>query len=105
MSVAWKQSALDARTALLASALARAIEISDPQIYFAACEQDERIENEGDALDGAATYHSGPLPGTRLYTCQDGRYLLIYTRDGDDVLILALVPARSDWKPTQSGDQ
>lgn len=105
MSVAWKQSALDARTALLASALARAIEISDPQIYFAACEQDDRIETEGDALDGAATYHSGPLPGTRLYTCQDGRYLLIYTRDGDDVLILALVPARSDWKPTQSGDQ
>ncbi|MBB3825377.1 MULTISPECIES: plasmid stabilization protein [Xanthomonas] len=100
MSVAWKQSVLDARTALLASALARAIEISDPQIYFAACEQDDRIETEGDALDGAATYHSGPLPGTRLYTCQDGRYLLIYTRDGDDVLILALVPARSDWKPT-----
>ncbi|WP_231110693.1 plasmid stabilization protein [Xanthomonas arboricola] len=98
--MAWKQSALDARTALLASALARAIEISDPQIYFAACEQDERIETEGDALDGAATYHSGPLPGTRLYTCQNGRYLLIYTRDGDDVLILALVPARSDWKPT-----
>ncbi|PPU26838.1 plasmid stabilization protein [Xanthomonas arboricola] len=100
MSVAWKQSALDARAALLASALARAIEISDPQIYFAACEQDDQIEAEGDALDGAATYHSGPLPGTRLYTCQDGRYLLIYTRDGDDVLILALVPARSDWKPT-----
>ncbi|NJC49914.1 UNVERIFIED_ORG: hypothetical protein GGR78_003208 [Xanthomonas campestris] len=105
MSVAWKQGALDARTALLASALARAIEISDPQIYFAACEQDDRIEAEGDALDGAATYHSGPLPGTRLYTCQNGRYLLIYTRDGDDVLILALVPARSDWKPTSSGDQ
>ncbi|NJB78946.1 plasmid stabilization protein [Xanthomonas arboricola] len=100
MSVAWKQSALDARTALLALALARAIEISDPQIYFAACEQDDQIEAEGNALDGAATYHSGPLPGTRLYTCQDGRYLLIYTRDGDDVLILALVPARSDWKPT-----
>ncbi|PPU35779.1 MULTISPECIES: plasmid stabilization protein [unclassified Xanthomonas] len=105
MSVAWKQSALDARTALLASAVARAIEISDPQIYFAACEQDDRIETEGDALDSAATYHSGPLPGTRLYTCQDGRYLLIYTCDGDDVLILALVPARSDWKPTSSGDQ
>ncbi|MBB3818177.1 hypothetical protein FHR54_002522 [Xanthomonas arboricola] len=103
--MAWKQSALDARTALLASALARAIEISDPQIYVAACEQDDRIETEGDALDSAATYHSGPLPGTRLYTCQDGRYLLIYTRDGDDVLILALVPARSDWKPTSSGDQ
>nr|WP_243840285.1 plasmid stabilization protein [Xanthomonas cannabis] len=90
---------------MLASALARAIEISDPQIYVAACEQDDRIETEGDALDSAATYHSGPLPGTRLYTCQDGRYLLIYTRDGDDVLILALVPARSDWKPTPSGDQ
>ncbi|WP_407366541.1 plasmid stabilization protein [Xanthomonas campestris] len=105
MSVAWKQSALDARTALLASALARAIEISDPQMYFAACEQDDRIETEGDALDGAAIYHSGPLPGTRLTTCQHGRYLLIYTRDGDDVLILVLVPARSDGKPTSSGDQ
>ncbi|MBB3813184.1 hypothetical protein FHY13_001490 [Xanthomonas arboricola] len=93
MSVAWKQSALDARTASLASALARAIEICEPQMYFAAWEQDDRIETEGDALDGAATYHSGPLPGTRLYTCQDGTYLLIYTRDGDEVLILALVPA------------
>ncbi|MFC0155526.1 type II toxin-antitoxin system RelE/ParE family toxin [Xanthomonas dyei] len=99
MSVAWTQSALDARTALLAAALARAIEISDPQIYFAACDQDDRIETEGDTLDGAATYHAGPLPGTRLYTCKDGNYLLIYTRDGDEVLILAPVPARSDWKP------
>ncbi|WP_274399681.1 hypothetical protein [Xanthomonas campestris] len=44
MSVAWKQSALDARTALLASALARAIDIPDPQMYSAACEQDDRIE-------------------------------------------------------------
>ncbi|MEA9653981.1 plasmid stabilization protein [Xanthomonas campestris] len=94
--MAWKQSALDARTALLASALAHAIEISDPQMYFAACEQDDRIETEDDALDGAAIYHSGPLPGTRLTTCQDGRYVLMYTRDGDDVLILVLVPARSD---------
>ncbi|UUF00095.1 plasmid stabilization protein [Xanthomonas hortorum pv. pelargonii] len=100
MSVAWKQTALDARTALLAAALARAIEIPDPQMYFAACEQDDRIEAEGDALDGAAIYLPGPTPGTRLHTCQDGKYLLIYTRDGDDVLILALVPARSDWKPT-----
>ena len=105
MSVAWKQSALDARTALLAPALARAIEIPDPQMYSAACEQDDRIETEGDALDGAAIYHSGPLPGTRLSTCQHGRYVLIYTRDGDDVLILVLVPARSEWKPTSSGDQ
>ncbi|MCW2003632.1 hypothetical protein FHY30_002387 [Xanthomonas arboricola] len=40
-----------------------------------------------------------------MTTCQHGRYLLIYTRDGDDVLILVLVPARSDWKPTSSGDQ
>jgi hypothetical protein len=99
VSVAWKQTALETRTALLAAALARAIEIPDPQIYFAACEQDDRIETEGDALDGAALYHAGPMPGTRLYTCKDGKYLLIYTRDGDDVLILALVPARSDWKP------
>ncbi|MCC5069240.1 plasmid stabilization protein [Xanthomonas campestris] len=105
MSVAWKQSALDACTALLASTLARAIDISDPQIYLAACKQDDRIETEDDALDGAAIYHSGPLPGTRLSTCQHGRYVLIYTRDGDDVLILVLVPARSDWKPTSSGDQ
>ncbi|WP_273674877.1 hypothetical protein [Xanthomonas campestris] len=60
--MAWKQSALDAPTALLASALARAIDIPDPQMYFAACEQDDRIETEADALDGAAIYHSGPLP-------------------------------------------
>ena len=36
MTVAWKQTALDDRAGLLARALDRAIDASDPQVYAAA---------------------------------------------------------------------
>lgn len=99
MTVTWNQTALDDRAGFLDEALERAIDVPDPQIYDAAVDQDDRIEREGNALDGAATYAEGPIPGTRIYTCKGGKYLLIYKRDADAVEVLWVAPARSNWKP------
>jgi hypothetical protein len=100
MTVTWKQSAIDDRAGFLDDALKRAIAAPDPLIYDAATDQDERIEREGNGLDGDATYAEGPIPGTRIYTCKGGKYMLIYTRDASNVDILWVAPARSNWKPT-----
>lgn len=100
MTVAWGQTALDDRARFLDEALERAIDKEDPQIYSAAVDRDAQIEAEGDALDGAATYAEGPVPGTRLYPCKSRKYLIIYTRNGNQVEILWIAPSRSNWKPT-----
>ena len=98
MTVRWKQAALDAREQLLGMALQRAIDAEDPAIYKAACVADEQIQLQGDALDGVAIYKPGPISGTRLYICQGGKYLLIYSREGDEVQILHVAPAQSNWE-------
>jgi hypothetical protein len=54
---------------------------------------------EGNNLDGIATYAEGPIPGTRLYPCKNGKYVLIYTRTGSRVEILWIAPTRANWKP------
>ena len=101
MTVAWKQTALDDRAGLLARALDRAIDASDPQVYAAALDRDDRIEAEGDALDGVATYLQGPLPDSRLYPTGDGLFVILYRRDGDTVEIERVFHSRSNWKPTR----
>ena len=98
MSVAWRITALEDRAGILAEALERAIEHRDPQVYAAAMTQDARIQAEGDALDGVATYQEGPQPGTRLYPCRGVRHVLVYTRDGGHVEMLAVLVARSNWR-------
>lgn len=101
MTVVWGAVALDDRTAMLADALARAIAAPDPQIYAAACAQDERIEVEAATLDGAAIYQQGPLPDSRLYVMRDGLFVILYRRTGRKVLIERVCPARSNWKPVK----
>jgi len=89
MTVAWNPDAIDDRERIHAELVLR-----NPA---AADRQDAAIEAAGEALDGVATYAEGPLPGTRIYTCSGGKYLLIYTRDGDHVEILWVAPSRSNW--------
>lgn len=98
MTVVWKESALDDRERLLEAALEHAIEAEEPAIYRAALTQDDRIQREGDALDGVATYKEGPVEGTRLYTCAQGRIVLLYVRAGHEVQILWVAPTASNWK-------
>ena len=100
MTVTWKQTALDDRTGFLDKALDRAIDAPDPQIYVAAVGRDDRIEAEGDALDGAATYRQGPLPDSHLYTTSDGLFVILYRRVGNAVEIERVRPSRSNWKQT-----
>lgn len=99
MTVIWGDDALEARDDFLAKALQRAVASSDAQIYLAALKRDEQIELEGDALDGPATYRVGPVPGTLLYPCRGGLYVMIYTRTGSTVEILWVAPSTSNWKP------
>lgn len=99
MTVTWKQTALDDRTWFLEDALGRAIAKPDPQIYAAAIEQDTRIEAEGDALDGVASYKHGPLPDSHIYTTHDGQFVILYHRNGKAVEIERVSPSRSNWKP------
>lgn len=73
--------------------------VPDPQLYEAAERRDERLEKEGNALDGVATYVEGPVPETLLYPSSGGNYVIIYTRNGSQVEILRIAPSRSDWKP------
>lgn len=98
MTIAWSAMALDDRTAMLTDALARAIAAPDPQIYVAACAQDDRIETEAATLDGAATYQQGPLLDSRLYVTREGLFVMLYRRTGRKVLIERVCPARSNWK-------
>jgi len=97
VSVLWTPSALEDRQRLLDAAFARAMDYEDPAIYRASLEADANLEQEADALDGVATWRSGPLKGTRLYVCRSTRHLLVYTREGNDVRIISLAPAASDW--------
>lgn len=99
MTVAWKQIALDDRNGFLLDAKTRAIAKPDPQIYAAAMERDNRIEVEGDALDGVATYKQGPLPDSHLYTTKDGRHVILYWRDAAQVEIERVLPSSSNWNP------
>ena len=98
MSVLWTPSALEDRQRLLDAAFARAMDYEDPAIYRASLEADANMEQEADALDGVATWGPGPVKGTRLYVCRSTRHLLVYTREGNDVRIISLAPAASDWK-------
>ncbi|MGY1425668.1 plasmid stabilization protein [Lysobacter sp. A289] len=98
MTVKWKETALDDRSGFLDDAMARAIKQSDPHIHVAAIQDDDRLEAEGNVLDGVATYQQGPLPGTRLYICRSGKYAVIYNRRGNHVEILWIAPTRSNWK-------
>lgn len=99
MTVEWTRFALEDRDRLLATALASAVINEDPQLFLAAEEHDRRIEAEGDALGGVATYRQGPLPDSRLYTTTDGRFVLLYRRDDHKVEIERVWPSRSNWKP------
>jgi hypothetical protein len=98
VSVLWTPSALEDRQRLLDAAFARAMDYEDPAIYRASLEADANMEQEADALDGVATWRPGPVKGTRLYVCRSTRHLLVYTREGNDVRIISLAPAASDWK-------
>lgn len=98
MSVLWTPAALEDRQRLLDAAFVRAMEHEDPVIYRASLEADANMEQEADALDGVANWRQGPLEGTRLYVCRSTRHLLVYTREGNDVRIISLAPAASDWK-------
>lgn len=99
MTVTWKQTALGDRADLLASARTQAIARRSPEIYAAAIDQDDRIEAEGDALDGVATYQQGPLPDSHLYITRGGLFVILYRRTGKKVEIERVRPARSNWKP------
>ena len=97
MTVNWTPSAIEDRKRLLEAALGRALEQEDPFIYRAALDADARIVQEASALDGVATWREGPMPGTRLYVCRHTQLLLVYTREGDDVQIIWVAPAASNW--------
>lgn len=99
MSVTWTQAATEDRRRFLDAAFERAMEKEDPSIYRAALEADTNMKQEALALDGVATWREGPLEGTRLYVCRGAPYLLIYTRNGDDVDITWVAPTASNWKP------
>jgi hypothetical protein len=99
VTVEWKQTALNDRTWFLVNALERAIASADPQIHAAAAEQDDRIEAEGNALDGVATYKQGPLADSHLYTTHDGHFVILYRRIGGRVEIERVRHSRSNWKP------
>lgn len=90
MTVVWNPEALDDRQRIHTELV-----FKNPA---AADRQDVAIEAEGEALDGVATYAEGPVPGTRIYTCRGGKYLIIYTRERDDVEILWIAPSRSNWQ-------
>lgn len=98
MSVAWTPGATEDRQRLLDAAFERAMEKEDPSIYRAALEADTNITQEALALDGVATWREGPLDGTRLYVCRGAPYLLVYTRNGNDVQIIWVAPTASNWK-------
>lgn len=87
MTVAWSRRALEDRTARLTEAYERACEVSDPHLFTAAVERDDRIEREGNALDGAALYRSSRVEGIFLYATGDSRHLIAYQRVADQVCI------------------
>ena len=84
--------------ALLDNALAVAIAKRDPQILVAAVERDARIGVEADSLDGVATWMQGPLADSHAYPAKDGRIVILYRRDGDEVVIERVKSTRSNWK-------
>lgn len=94
MTVAWGRLALEDRTQQLVAAFERAVALSDPHLFIAALARDDAIENEGDALDGAAVYRVDAIRGTFLYATRDGRYLIAYQRTGNDVHIDRVLPTR-----------
>jgi plasmid stabilization system protein ParE len=95
MTVAWSRRAMEDRTAGLVEAFERACEVPDPQLFTAAVERDEAIEQEGNALDGAALCRPGWVEGTFIYATRDGRHLIAYQREADEVRIdRALVTRR-----------
>lgn len=97
MTVRWSAMALDDRASFLTSALVRALQAPDPQIYAAALECDARIESDVNRLEGIATWRAGPLPDSRVYPAADGRFVILYRRDGPDILIERVLPTRSNW--------
>lgn len=94
MTVAWGRLALEDRTRLLIAAFERAVALPDPHLFIAALARDDAIENEGDALDGAAVYRVDAIRGTFLYATRDGRYLIACQRTGNDVHIDRVLPTR-----------
>lgn len=98
MSVRWGARSLDDRKDQLDRAWELALQARDPALWTAAEIRDDRIQAEGDALDGAATYARGPLAGSHVYPLADGTRVLLYRRDGDEVLIERVLPSRSDWR-------
>lgn len=98
MTVIWKPTALEDRQGLLEAALLLAIAKPDPYLFAAAVARDESFQGEGERLDGMATFKRGPEPGSFVYTTHDGSFVLLYSRDGDQVEIERIYPARSNWK-------
>jgi len=94
MTVAWGRLALEDRTQQLVAAFERAMALPDPHLFIAAVARDDAIENEGEALDGPAVYRLDAIKGTFLYATRDGRYLIAYQRDGNDVYIDRVLPTR-----------
>lgn len=97
MTVAWSETALEDRAALLHDALDRALAAPDPQIYAAARAQDAAIEAAGNALDGAATYQQGPLPDSHVFTLRGGRLVILYRREDDQVTVERVKQTRTAW--------
>lgn len=100
MSVSWRPAAIADRMDMLDAAESRAYEKRDPQIFIAALAQDQRIEDEGNQLDGVATWQDMPgLPGTHVYTGRGGQWVILYRRMSRGVEIERVLPSRTNWKP------
>lgn len=100
MSVTWRLAAITDRTDMLDAAESRAHEKQDPQIFIAALTQDQHIEDEGNRLDGMATWQELPgLRGTHVYTGRGGQWVILYRRTRHGVEIERVRPSRTDWKP------
>lgn len=100
MSVAWRPAAITDRMNMLDAAESLAYEKRDPQIFVAALVQDQRIEDEGNQLDGVATWQNLPgLPGTHVYTGRGGQWVILYRRTAQGVEIERVRPSRTNWKP------
>lgn len=102
MSVEWSSAALADLDAFIARAWEYAYHFRDPQIVPAALRRNDEIWDEGERLDGIATYQRGPAPNSHLYITCNGLFVLLYWRDGDAVLIQRVLPSRSNWRATLS---
>ena len=63
----------------------------------AAKRYDASIADMARRLDGFVLYKRGPVRDTYMCTCNGGRHVIVYSRDGTHVMIEAVSLSRSDW--------